>query len=113
MSSNGNTYTKLKSGRTPKMRTYGIYSQSHWQGAGPARLIATGSEAACKAMERALSTCSFCQPGRTGGYSVGSCYIAQRTGYARASARSLPDEAKDWTGSDFREWLDDDDDMEI
>ncbi len=83
--------------------TYGLKAYSHYQGSGPGRLIAHGSKEACEAAENALSTCSFCYPGRTSNYSTGSCYQAVPTRVPRGVA--LPEDLPEWSRMDIHELI--------
>lgn len=88
--------------------TWGVYANSHWQGARPPSLIAVGTKDQAKNVADALSTCSFCTPGRVANYSTGSCYFAQRIGgYRKKKARRLPDGCEEWSRGDVADWWDD------
>jgi len=59
---------------------YALRHNSHWQGEGLGPVIdvfATRREA--EALEDFMSTCSFCFPGRSSGYSAGVCYKVKPT----------------------------------
>lgn len=59
---------------------YGVRENSHWEGSTPGPVLAAfATEAKADAAEDALSTCSFCRPGRTAQYSVGSCFEVVKT----------------------------------
>lgn len=84
--------------------TWGLFHHSHWQGAGPDQLIATGSRDLCEAGENMLSTCSFCTPGRTRNYDVGTCYAVRRVRY-EGDAPAIPADAAEWERHDWSRWL--------
>ncbi len=60
---------------------YAVREFSHWQGArNPGAIVAvTETEEEADALVDALSTCSFCTPGRTAQYSIGRCYVVRET----------------------------------
>ena len=60
--------------------TYGVRENSHWQGCRPGPVLAAfATEPEAHRAEDALSTCSFCRPGRTAQYSVGRCFDVVKT----------------------------------
>lgn len=87
--------------------TWALYAHSHWQGAGPDTVVATGSRAACERAEQKLSTCSFCSPGQTAQHQVGECYLARRAKYVPRDTPALPEGSADWDRADFAAWLGD------
>lgn len=59
---------------------YGVRAVSHWQGSQPGRVLAAvATQLDAEKLVDKISTCSFCTPGRSSQYHVGSCYEVVRT----------------------------------
>ena len=72
-----------------------LYIQSHYQGSTPDFLGTVPDGMNESALIDALTTCSFCAPGRTSNYSTGECYGVQTT---RKDYGPIDDELLDRAG---------------
>lgn len=83
---------------------YGLYTYSHWQGAGLGGQIAHGTKAACTVAAHAISSCSFgCYGHPLGNHQVGTCARVQLT--RRPRGITLPADLPTWTEADIRDLL--------
>lgn len=87
---------------------YGLYRSSHYQGSAQRQVAHHPDRALVRSVASELSTCSFCSPGRTAGYSTGTCYFERAT--RRPRGISLPDDAADWSRTDLLDLLSEQDD---